>query len=220
MTNEFDPDAAAAELAALSGLTNLPARDAGMRLIATAALVDIADSLRTLAVKAAVELGAAGHLDALDIATEGPGDEPVDLTRADVGTRVKLIRGAEAHPAYPFGRLTGEHGVDQGTPWVGVQWENEDGQIDPEAVSRIFATDLMAAPFTIEELADSPVPLVGVATEEEAPALRADDDGDGEPAVGGYDDDIDADFDGDRHTAAADAVAALKARRKTAKGKK
>lgn len=101
---------------------------------------------------------------------------------------------------------------------------------------------------TLAEIRTSDVPLAGVATEAEAEVLQSDADEDGEEAVGGYEldaaeddeptpevdesvttavlgaedtiDDIDADFDGDAHTAAEQALERLRAneeKRKAAK---
>ena len=230
-TGDLDYSKARAELRGADRLSNDLQRGRLIDTIAAAALLDIAQTLADLRIDTLGPSQAHGGYE--------PTPEPVDLTRAEAGTRVEFVTAGIRPGTRIFATLTGDQGVTEGAPWVAVLLDGEEGE--EAGVQRAWVADL-AAVTDLEGLATSPVPLVGIATEAEAPALRRDDDGEGEDAVGGYDldapvpaldvtgtdpiepehlvDDIDADFDGDEHPEAADAVAALKARKKAAKGKK
>jgi hypothetical protein len=234
---QLDHDKAAAEVRATPAISSAEARRERYAELQSAALVDIADSLRTLAVEAAISMARNGDLapDA-DHGFEAP--ESVAIIDAPAGTRITTASG-------DVGILTGESGVTEGAAWVGVLFTVQTDVDDVEEYERrVWATDVMTIDpsgeeptgLTIADLAAAPVPLVGVATEDEAPELLDErgTDEDGEPAVGGYDLDdladdalaraaeaIDADFEvpptDDDHSRAEAAVAALKAREKKAK---
>lgn len=227
---DLDIETAQAVIADIGNRTNEAIAKRDLAKIQAAALVDIAGSLRTLALESAFAMSAAGF--ALG-GTDKPDDEPApddnrdELKHAEPGTRVRALV-VDAAGAVPYGTLTDEGGIDQDEAWRGVKWDDE------ERITRVFVRAIEPAPVTIDELADSGVPLAGVATEAEAAALRTDGDEDGEEAAGGYEldepantvaepDDLDDDFEGDEHPAADDAVAALKAReaarKKSKKGK-
>ena len=234
----LDYDRTRVELLAVPAISNEKIQRQSVQLITAAILLDVAESLRTLRGPAFETLA--------DMEPEEDADDGFDLAEwhaaaiksAPAGARVEYVKGVRTGDRI-FGTLTGERGITEGAGWVGVLLDGEAGK--EAGVQRAWVDELAIVPEaeglfadrtpTIAELAASPVPLVGVATEAETPALLTDEDDDGEPAVGGYDtdepanpvsepDDLDDDFDGDRHVEAADAVAALKARRKAAKGKK
>jgi hypothetical protein len=231
---QLDPDKAAAELRALPAVSNKDAKRESYVHLQTAALIDIADSLRTLAVEAAVSMADAGHFDHLD---DGPDNDPesVAVIDAPAGTKVRMASGWEAV-------LTGESGVDQGAAWVGVRDRNDTPDAPStrawvEAIVEVIPPspfgderDADAVSQTIAELAASAVPLVGVATGDPEPVREL---SQYEKAMiergelveeweAPVPDPIDADFEGDDHSRAEAAVAALKAREKkaTKKGKK
>lgn len=241
-------------------------RDAEVQI---AALLDIATSLRTIALEAAVNGLGLGADDAGDETAETGEDAPRDfLVVGDLVT----VKGS-TEPAEVV-----DLGMDQGEPFAVVDFavtkgmryyvrnlerlvgdKLDEARIDrgdfrPEEiygvggkpttqrpddglglVGSVGHEDAAAAlrePETIDELASSEVPLVGVATEAETPALLTDADEDGDEAVGGYEldedeptaedlvDDIDADFDGAAHPAAEDALEVLKANEAARKARK
>lgn len=213
---DLDLVEAATEVNAQTERTNRNAAEFTLARIETAALLDIAGSLRVLAHEASLKIG---ELDLFDETTL-PDIRPED---APAGSRVR-IRNTDIE-----GTLNGSTGIDQGTGWVMVGWDDDHADSD---AAKVWAEELEVVSLpgtadapTLAEVRESETPLVGVATEAEAPALRTDEDEDGEEAVGGYElantvadpDDLDDDFDGDEHPAAADALAALKAREKAAK---
>lgn len=199
---KFDPDKAGAELRGVVGMNNDATARRELATIQTAALIDIADSLRTLAIESALAMGKAGVFDALDTTyeTAGDGSAPIDsvaILNAEEGTRVRLPNGSG-----PIGKLTGNTGVSEGAAWAEVEVDLGDTNM----TRRYWASDLDIVP-TID-LNASPF---------RSPDPHVDDEPIGEPPVAADADDLDADFDGDNHSAASDAVAALKARRKAAK---
>jgi hypothetical protein len=97
---EFDVDKAAAQVVT-QARTSSPAQRAGnLDVIKTAALVDIAGSLRTLALEAALKMHRDGEL-----VTDEQGD---DLTGQpiDVGDRVRLRADVDQDPDRPVGTVT------------------------------------------------------------------------------------------------------------------
>lgn len=245
----LDMDRVTTELRGLPQQSNKETRREGYAAIQAAALVDIAESLRTLALESNFAMQRAGVLTLdlkaePDVEDESEGERIDAIVNAPEGTRVRgLGRDDSVLPVLGTLTATHERGIDQGEPWVTVIWDDDAAE---DGGRRVFASQLAIAD-TLADIRDSTVPLVGVATESEASALRTDEDEDGEPATGGYElddapreqsqyekamiergehvDDLDADFDGDRHPAAEDALAALKAReaarkRQAKKGKK
>jgi hypothetical protein len=217
---EFDPVLAQKELGAAAGVTSDTVARRDIARIQAAALIDIAGSLKVLSLEALLAMGQLDEPGGYDDDTEADGfDEPLDLTRADAGTLVRIIREPAA-----YGVLTGEGGVDQGEPWVGVNWESTG--LETPLGTRVFVTELEAIP--TDEVPPIPgAPLGAIVELEDGTVL-----GDGvtpptlpeyvPPAVADLAEDLDDDFDGDEHKAAEDALAALKAReaeRKAAKKK-
>jgi hypothetical protein len=192
-TGDFDPEAAAAAVRAAAGITHREAKRDALLAIQTAALVDIAASLSVLAVESAWAMQPARvELGMLDDDDDESAPEPVDLTEADAGTRVRLITpGADARE----GELTGSGGIDQGIPWVGVAWDD-----DVLTESRVFVPHLEAVH----------APTLPVLPEVREAAAEA-----GAPVA-----ELDADFDGDEHPQADAAVEALARQRKAAKAAK
>jgi hypothetical protein len=236
-------------------------RDAEVQI---AALLDIATSLRTIALEAAVNGLGLGADDAGDEAAETGEDAPRDfLVVGDLVT----VKGS-TEPAEVV-----DLGMDQGEPFAVVDFavtkgmryyvrnlerlvgdrslldnagalvelaeasgpatqRPDDGLGLVGSVGHEDAAAALREPETIDDLASSEVPLVGVATEAETPALLTDADEDGDEAVGGYEldedeptaedlvDDIDADFDGAAHPAAEDALEVLKANEAARKARK
>lgn len=215
---KFDPDKAAAELRATPAVSNKDAKRETVAIIQTAALIDIADSLRTLAIEAAIAMAKRGDLGGLDpIEGEVEFGEVNSLAIIDApeGTRVTLRDNGYGSPV---GTLDGQSGIDQGTAWVGVVFQ------DGDSAARVWAHDIVAVAYPDGE----PVELTGSVTypdgttsstareyvepEVEAPVADA------EPAeLEDHLDDIDADFEGDEHGRAEAAVKALKARERAAK---
>lgn len=256
---DLDLVATTDELRKSGSITDAKLYDKTVRTIQTAALLDIAGSLRVLAHESALAIGGAFDLDTPEPADE-PGETLPDVRPEDApaGSRVRYISAPDL-----LGTLTGENGVSEGAAWVAVDWDRHDGDVTsrgwvhglevvslPGAVVELPDGTVLGdgvTPPTLAEIRESEVPLVGVATEAEAPALRTDADEDGDEAVGGYElddevrqnsvdaeveahpylantvadpDDLDDDFDGDAHPAAVDALAALKAREKAARAAK
>lgn len=238
---ELDLVEAAAELDAQTTVTNRPAAEFVIGKIEAAALLDIAGSLRVLATESSFAMQAAGVIEVNLSAEPEVGATVRDVRPEDApaGSRVRLIVGAEGELIE--GTLTGAMGVDQGERWVVVDWDaggvvkawaDELEVISlPGAIVELANGTVLGdgvTPATLPKIRESDTPLVGVATEAETPALRTDEDEDGDEAVGGYElanttadpDDLDDDFAGDEHPAAVDAIAALKAREKAAKAAK
>jgi hypothetical protein len=203
----FDPDKAMAEVRAASGVINRDALRNQLAIVQTAALVDIADSLRTLAVESAIAMGKAGAFEGLDDEPTAP--DSLAILNVEAGQIVTTFAGVE-------GALTGESGVSEGQAWVEALVEH-DGH-DHER--RIWVSQIVSIrnPEPAEDYAGSEgngeLETLTEALTEDVAEYRAS----AEELV----DDIDADFDGDSHTAATTAVEALKAKRKAAKkgGKK
>ena len=243
---DLDLVEAAAELNAQTTVTNRPAAEFVLGKIEAAALLDIAGSLRTLALEASFRMQSAGYIE-VDLSAEEDVefDELPDVRPEDApaGSRVRL-RGGTGEPD-DFGTLTGESGVSEGEAWVRVKWDGDTGPHKtwvrdlevmnlPGAIVELADGTVLGdgiTPPTLTDIRESDTPLVGVATEAESPALRTDADEDDDEAVSGYEldepanttadpDDLDDDFDGDEHPAALDALAALKAREKAAKAAK
>jgi hypothetical protein len=194
MTTDYDPDDAHVQISNARAITNRDQRRDIIAAQSALALADIAASLRVLA---AAELGLVAYAEPVDDdETVEPAVEPVDLTDADAGTRVRLITpGAEPRE----GELSGSGGIDQGIPWVGVRWAYDDGALDT-AEARVFVPHLEAV---------------------HAPTVEYDRAQEALKAVGPLDSGIDADFAGDpMPTKTADALDALKAAKKKGKGKK
>jgi hypothetical protein len=225
----LDLDAAARELDGTRALTNSTAATKTIDILKTAALLDIAVSLRILSDSVAIDRMTGFPYPAPDGDTatgDEPreADEPIDLLRADRGTPVRTIPPEGV--AVRFGTLTGNAGESEGLPWVGVMWE---GHADE---ARVFTARLEVVPVAervhidaaanadvdrqLDEAADT---WGGGYHVEDAGAITDADLAPGIPSVAEVnddeDDDIDADFD-----APADALAALKAKKAKGKGGK
>jgi hypothetical protein len=231
---ELDIDAARRENDATAAIHGLDVRRTRYAELQIAALLDIAGSLRVVALEAGIALG-------IDEPT--PTDEPEPDPEAFYGFFVvgDLVTVVGDTTPGEIVRL----GFDQGEPFADVDFAESKGvryytrnlerlvgdrPQNPEAGLGLVGT--IGVEDALDALRESDVPLVGVATEAETPALLTDEDEDGEEAVGGYEldedkaayergdeahfrddlvDDIDADFDGAEHPNADDALAKLKA---------
>ncbi|MFM9596770.1 hypothetical protein ACKI1O_46310, partial [Streptomyces scabiei] len=225
-----DLERAAAELRATSLIQNEAVRRARMAEISAAALLDIAGSLRVLANEAAAAMlpdASADHLAgasvdyfAGEVAPDGPRDfllegdlvHKIDDDEPGVVVALGFDGDGELYADVEFGAGPVRLYASSLVRLVG------DEARDPEILSTLAE---------LRKAAAEGVPLVGVATEDETPALLTDSDEDGEEAVGGYEldeviDDIDADFGDESHPAAESAVDVLRANeaaRKAAKKK-
>lgn len=128
---ELDLDAATLELEQSSKLTNTNLKAEAVARLSAAALLDIAGSLRVLALESSLAVQTAGYL--LDQPDDEEGDEVgtvatslPDIVDAPMGTRVQL-KTPDAKGRYRVGTLDGVDGIDQGEPWVGVVWEDAPG---------------------------------------------------------------------------------------------
>jgi hypothetical protein len=192
---ELDLVAATEQLANVRDLGNAQAAERFIDEVTTAALLDIAGSLRVLARKAEIDTVDA-HPEYFDDSDEYEiYDRSAALHAAPAGTRVRLVTGNDPDEGPRTGILSGASGVDQDLDWYGVHWDDED--IDSE--KRVYATHLEV--FTSHETPNA----------DEAPSP-----GDDTPDRGDLVDDIDADFDGP--SSPPDALASL--RSKKGKGKK
>jgi hypothetical protein len=196
---DYDPEDAHVQINNARAITNRDQRRDIIAAQTALALADIAASLRVLA---AAELGQIAYDEPILADDIEQPVEPVDLTDADAGTRVRLITpGAEPRE----GELSGSGGIDQGIPWVGVYW-----LADIEAVETDEERELSEARVFVPHLEAVHAPTVEYDRAQEA--LKA---------VGPLDSGIDADFAGDpMPTKTADALDALKAAKKKGKGKK
>jgi hypothetical protein len=199
MTTDYDPDDAHVQISNARAITNRDQRRDIIAAQSALALADIAASLRVLA---AAELGLVAYDEPILADDIEQPVEPVDLTDADAGTRVRLITpGTEPRE----GELSGSGGIDQGIPWVGVYWDDA-----IEAVETDEERELSEARVFVPHLEAVHAPTVEYDRAQEA--LKA---------VGPLDSGIDADFAGDpMPTKTADALDALKAAKKKGKGKK
>lgn len=212
---DFDTDAAAETLRNLSAVTNDNVVRRDLARLQAAALIDIAESLRVLAAESAYAMSpptsGSGNLD--NDLDELPVDDPIDVTEADAGTPVRLLVGNDADEGPRTGILTGNGGISEGMPWVGVHWDDDRGDEDgtPSEV-RVFAPHLeVYVPSTSSvDLVDS---LSGQVV---ATRSSIDDEPNGHDLI----DEIDSDFYGEHHPVADDALAALKAKSKKKGGKK
>lgn len=197
-----------------------------------AATLDIAASLRVLALEALLAMPGGEEP---DVDTEPVTEETRDfLVEGDLVTVVGDTAPGEVVKL----------GWDQGEIFADVAFAEgrrerfyvrnlerlvgDRARLNPEAgLGLVGSVSVETVAESLRDLAESDVPLVGVATEAETPALLTDADEDGEEAVGGYEldeatDDIDADFDASVSPAAEDALERLKANeaaRKSAKKK-
>jgi hypothetical protein len=196
---DYDPEDAHVQINNARAITNRDQRRDIIAAQTALALADIAASLRVLA---AAELGQIAYDEPILADDIEQPVEPVDLTDADAGTRVRLITpGTEPRE----GELSGSGGIDQGIPWVGVYWDDA-----IEAVETDEERELSEARVFVPHLEAVHAPTVEYDRAQEA--LKA---------VGPLDSGIDADFAGDpMPTKTADALDALKAAKKKGKGKK
>lgn len=219
MTEPLDIEASRERASRLSQLGNERLQRVAIGELTIEALLDIAQSLRFVAAEAAIAMGEAEP----SYMSESEDDEPQARART-LAEHVKrggdpmgwlidgdLVTPREAAVAFKPLRVLSV-GIAEGQPVAEI-----------ESAGKAWQSDLALA-------------LVGVATPAESVALAADDDGDGDEAVGGYElndeavapedlvDDIDNDFDGDPHAVAEDAVERLReaeaARKAAKKGKK
>lgn len=221
----LDLDAATLELDNSSKLTNANQKAEAVARLSAAALLDIAGSLRMLAVESSLAVQTAGYL--LDQPDDEEGDEVgtvamslPDIVDALPGTRVQL-KAPDAKGRHRTGTLTGVDGIDQGEPWVGVEWDDKPGADAAKVYAANLehytgeATDEPEGDRHVEALLDAIADKDGDAVE----ALLADGGPDVPPisdAPEPQGDDFDDDFE------APDALALLEARQAKAakKGKK
>lgn len=196
----LDHDVARRRLSAAPQITNEKLLRTEILTIQTAALLDIAGSLSVIALEAAEAMNLEGIVSAM------AGDETLGTTSETggdflvVGDLVNFKGETDPLEVTTLGFSEGE-----GTATVigpdgagGVffvkdleHWRGE--PVPPEVVENAVelaetASELLE-PRTIDEIVEienEVGPLQGVATAAETPAVILDDDGDGEPAVGGY----------------------------------
>lgn len=211
-------DDATSELKATSLIQNDGVRRARMAEISAAALLDIAGSLRVLANEAA-----AAMLPVATVEYFTPGGE-------SDGPRDFLIEGDLVHKIDDDepGDVVALGFDGDGELYADVEFGAGPVRLYASSLVRLVGDEardpeVLSTLAELREAAAKGVPLVGVATEGETPALLTDSDEDGEEAVGGYElDDIDADFGDESHPAAESAVDVLRANeaaRKAAKKK-
>lgn len=230
---DFDPEAAADELRRATQITNPAVAERNVRQIQAAALVDIAESLQALAF-------AMTPMPAADPDEERAQDPSPDDAPLEPGDRVALRQLVEDGVALDSEELLTVIEVGE---TEGAQWVTLDDELGHGLTGRVWASQYRRVPADagdehaeVEQATGAPCRYCGQPAEahngsdaevglhpfeaEGAPIL---DDAQRstylEGAVESTDlvDDIDADFTGDEHPAAEDALAALKAREKAAK---
>lgn len=218
----IDLDVATSELKTTSLIQNDGVRRARMAEISAAALLDIAGSLRVLAGEAA-----AAMLPTATVEYFTPGGE-------SDGPRDFLLEGDLVHKIDDDapGEVVALGFDGDGELYADVEFGAGPVRLYASSLVRLVGDEardpeILSTLAELRKAAAEGVPLVGVATEDETPALLTDSDEDGEEAVGGYEldeviDDIDADFGDESHPAAESAVDVLRANeaaRKAAKKK-
>jgi hypothetical protein len=195
----LDFEKAVRELKSANGMNNPEQGRRNVVAIQTAALIDIADSLRTLALEAGLAMAHRGDLNLgtheLDegIQEDRTSIESFAVLGAPKGARVTIDQGDRI----TAGTLTGEVGVDQGAAWAEVIIDGAD------VAARVWADRITSV------TAPTPSGESMPSDDREPPSF--------EPPAVSEADDLDADFDGDEHPEADDALAALKAREKAAR---
>lgn len=187
------------ELAGVSLIHDAAIRRQNIAEISAAALLDIAASLRVVAADA--RLGLDDYAAAVVTAAEPEAEEaPVFF---DVGDCV-YIDGDEM----TSGHIRG-FGVSEGTQYADVRWD--DGTISKVWTKILKRVDAEADPLGIVAETDATLEPIEIVSAERVAEMI------GGPAVEA---DIDSDFDGDTHTAAASALDLLKANEAERKAKK
>lgn len=222
-------DVATSELKATSLIQNDGVRRARMAEISAAALLDIAGSLRVLANEAATAM-----LPAATVEYFAGEVEPFTTGDETDGPRDFLLEGDLVHKIDDDepGEVVALGFDGDGALYADVEFGAGPVRLYASSLVRLVGDEardpeILSTLAELRKAAAEGVPLVGVATEDETPALLTDSDEDGEEAVGGYEldeviDDIDADFEGEPHPAAESAVDVLRANeaaRKAAKKK-
>jgi hypothetical protein len=202
MPNEFDPDSAAEELARTEAMGSDAHRRAVAR-ISTAALIDIAASLRILA----AEVVFSGVLDDAD--TEPTVDAPIAEETRDFfveGDTVRVI-GDDTEPGEVVGL-----GFDQGEAYANVEFAGGQERYYVRNLERVVTER-----FTEADGSGNTHDVVAELT------LNADGSGsvrEVEPPAVADVEDLDDDFDGDHFTAADEALERLRANEAERKAEK
>lgn len=186
---ELDLDAATLELAGNGQVSNEGLRRESVARLSAAALLDIAGSLRVLALESALAMGqSSGYADPT-VPDDEVGDEVgtvamrVDVVDAESGTPVRL-KVPDSKGRQRTGILDGRDGLDSGEPWVGVYWDDA-----PDDAAKVFAANLEAFDGDVENLTRAQIDAI-LEAGDSAPDLPIVSDAPEPERVGYHDDDF------------------------------
>lgn len=205
---ELDIAKATAELQTVPGMHNEGNRKTTLAILQTAALIDIAASLRVVAEDAALGLLGGG-----DTLVDEPEEEPMTDETRDffvVGDHVIPADPELVDPGTLEGTITAL-GMSEGAAVATVDWNDDAG-----TRSKIWTSALIRVPLRSEVPEPGEIPGPSAGWEDLKPGPIEEISIEKEDVV----DDIDSDFDGDAHSEAAAALEVLKANEAERKAKK